>query len=162
MAAIPIKTEKALAIITDWRIGNTTQRKLAEKHSVSLGTVSKLCKGVEQDGPAIVNIGTQYRQELAGQDVTMVNAIEREVDERTKHIQFFTNATVSNISKMLKNHIEPVKANPSIAEHKMAQDAIAKGSETVLGKLPDSTPPATTVNILTMSNSDLERIARGR
>jgi transposase len=143
VAAIPIKPEITASILTDWRIGNTSQRKLAQKYSVSIGTVSNICKGVEQDGVSIVNAGTQYRQALAAHDEQMVNAIEQAVSEKTKHIQFFNNATVKNLSVMLTK-IKPevvkkgvvVEAGTSINDHRIAQAAIKDGRETVLGKDP--------------------------
>ena len=137
MATPALKPAKVAAIVTDWRIGKMSQRQLAKEHGVSLGAVSKLCKGVEQDGVAIVNAGTQYRQALAGHDERMVNAVEREVDERTAQIQFFTNATMRNVAKLMKDHVDKEGVTPVI-EHKLTQDTIAKGKETVIGKTADT------------------------
>jgi len=56
------------------------------------------------------------------------------VDERTKHIQFFTNAAVLNV----KSATEKISAETSQAEHRMLAETILKGRETVLGKTPDT------------------------
>jgi len=79
---------------------------------------------------------------LAQQEV-----VAQEVDERTKHIQFFNNATVKNLSIMLTK-IKPevidkktkliTDAGTSINEHRVAQAAIKDGRETVLGKDPST------------------------
>ena len=84
MAAKPLDPAIAEAVVTDWRVGQMSQRQLAEKHSISLGMVSKLCKGVRQDAVSIVNAGIEYRQALAAHDERIVNAVEKVVDERIK------------------------------------------------------------------------------
>lgn len=141
MAAIPINPETAATVVTQWRIGKMSQRQLSKEYGISLGAVSKLCKGVEQDGVAIVNAGTEYRQALAGHDERMVNAISKEVDERTKHIQFFTNHAMTNVKEAM--------ATPCTAQvdFQRRADTILKGKETVLGKQPD-----TAIQINTQSN----------
>lgn len=133
MAAKQIDTGLAQDIVADWRTGHFNQREIAEKRRVSLGTVNKLCKGVARDNADIVNAAVQYRQALAAQDEHNVNAIMAVVDERTKHIEFFTNATVKNIERML----DKINGSTSIVEHRVAQAAIKDGRETVLGKSPD-------------------------
>src|SRR5512139_294465 len=101
MAAKPIESAKADAIVADWRVTELSQQAIAEKHGVSKGMVNKLCKGVERDGHAIVTAGVQYRQALAAHDDRIVTAIEHEVDERTKHIQFFTHAAITNVKEAM-------------------------------------------------------------
>ncbi len=133
MAAKQIDKGLAQDVVADWRTGDFNQREIAEKRRVSLGTVNKLCKGVAQDNADIVNAGVQYKTGLAGQDERNVNAIMAVVDERTKHIQFFTNATVKNIGRM----VDKIDGSTSIIEHRVAQAAIKDGRETVLGKSPD-------------------------
>lgn len=49
MAARPLNKAIADAVVVDWRLGQMSQRDLADKHKISVGMVSKLCKGVEQD-----------------------------------------------------------------------------------------------------------------
>lgn len=56
------------------------------------------------------------------------------VDERSKHIQFFTEAAVKNV----KAAVDKIDLGTSQAEHRMLADTILKGRETVLGKAPDT------------------------
>lgn len=66
-------------------------------------------------------------------DVTR-EVVTKEVDERTKHIQFFNNATLKNLSVMMKK----INDDTDIVEHRVAQEAISKGRDTVIGKQPDT------------------------
>jgi len=134
MAAIPLNPDKAAQIIADWRTGEYSQQDLADKHKVSKGKVNQLCKGMPQDMTAIVTAGVQYRQGLAEQDDRIVTAVTEVVDERTKHLQFFTNASLKNVSVMMKK----IGAESSISEHRQAQTALKDAKETVLGKTPDT------------------------
>jgi len=59
---------------------------------------------------------------------------EQLVDERTKHIQFFTNAAVKNVSVAVKK----ITSETTQVEHRMLAETILKGRETVLGKTPDT------------------------
>ena len=54
MAAKPVDKAVATVILIDWRVGQMSQQQIAEKLKVSKGLVNKFCKGVEQDGAAIV------------------------------------------------------------------------------------------------------------
>ena len=130
MAAKPISQDIKDSIIADWRTGEYSQRDLANKHNVSVGLVAKLTKDIARDTAPIVSAGIEYRQRLAEHDERNVSAISNAVDERTKHIQFFTNVTVKNINAMASK----LGKSMTIIEHKHAQEAIAKAKETVLGK----------------------------
>lgn len=131
MAAKQIDKGLAQDIVADWRTGDFNQREIAEKRRVSLGTVNKLCKGVTQDNADIVNAGVQYKTGLAGQDERNVNAIMAVVDERTKHIQFFTSAAITNVKGAMG---EPCEGQ---ADYRMRADTILKARDTVLGRAPD-------------------------
>jgi len=134
MAANPIDPAIADAIVRDWRIGKLSIRELAEKHGVSRGKTGELCKGMPKDAAVIVDVGVQYRQALAEHDGRMVDAIEKEVEEQTKHIQFFNNAALKNVSVAVKK----IGENTTQAEHRMCADTIRIGRETVLGRTPDT------------------------
>ena len=149
MSAKPLNPDLAATIVAEWRTGEFSQQDLADTHNVSKGVVNKLCKGVEQDTAPIVTAGVQYRQALAEHDDRNVTAVTMVVDERTKHIQFFNNATLKNLSVMVKK----VDTNTSIMEHRIAQAAIKDGRETVLGKSPD-------VAVQVNNNMQVEEIRR--
>lgn len=134
MSAIPIPQRTIDAVMLDWRMGKGSQRQIADRYKISAGKVAGLTKGVERDIEPIVSAGVEYKQDLANYDERIVSAVLAEVDERTKHIQFFNDATVRNLSTMIKK----VGADTSIMEHRIAQAAIKDGRETVLGKTPET------------------------
>ena len=121
-------------ILADWRTGEYSSRDLAHKHKVSLGFVSKLTKGAPKDLASAVNAGIEYRSAVLSESEHAVNAVNAIVDEKTRHLAFFRDATVKNVSLMM----EKIGRKTSIDEHKAAQDTILKGRETVLGKSPET------------------------
>ena len=56
------------------------------------------------------------------------------VEERTKHIQFFTEAAVLNV----REAVSKIGEGTTQAEHRMLAETILKGKEAVLGKTPDT------------------------
>ncbi len=156
MAAKPIGSVKSESIVADWRTGEYSQQRLAEKHGVSKGVVNKLCKGVEQDTAAIVTAGVLYRQGLAAHDDRNVTAVTAAVDEITKHIQFFTNVTIKNLSIMA----EKIDGATTIMEHRVAQAAIRDGRETVLGKQPDTAIQINNSNTSAITADEFKETAR--
>ena len=134
MAAIPLNQDRVAKIIAEWRTGNYTQRDLASKHRVSVGYINKYVKDVKRDTAETVNKLVQGKQELSLLDEQAVNAVNDVVHERTKHIQFFTNAALKNVATAVKK----ISSETSQAEHKMLSETILRGKETVLGKDPDT------------------------
>jgi hypothetical protein len=94
MAAKSIDKSVAEAILVDWRVGQLSQQKIAEKHKVSKGLANKLCKGVEQDGAAIVTAGVLFQQALSGHDDRMVTAMTAAVDDISRKLKFFQGASM--------------------------------------------------------------------
>ena len=109
-----------------------SQRQLAEKHKVSLGMVSKLCKGVNQDAATIVNAGVQYRQALAAHDERIVNAVEQVVDERVKREEWLNIQALRNVKESMAHPCE------SQSDYRARADTISKAKEVVIGKSPDT------------------------
>ncbi len=130
----PSTSEKIHLIVADWRTGNYTQRKLAQKYKVSNGFVAKYTKGVSHDTADLVSMGVEYQCGLRALDEQAVSSVSSVVDERTRHVEFFNNVTVKNISSMMKK----INLDTPIMEHRLAQAAIKDGRETVLGKSPDT------------------------
>lgn len=118
-------------ILADFHAGKS-QNALAKKYEVSTATINKLCKGVEPKHLEKVNTLTRINTELADESEYEVNAIHREVDERTRHILFFTNAAVRNVRAAMELECA------SQFEIKARAETILKGKETVLGKTPDT------------------------
>ncbi len=126
--------DKIPLIVADWRTGDFVQRALADKYHVSIGFINKHTKGIPKDTAHIVNKLVEAKQELSELDEISVNSVNEVVHERTKHIQFFTNAAVKNV----KAAVGKISKTTSQAEHRMLADTILKGKETVLGKQPDT------------------------
>jgi transcriptional regulator with XRE-family HTH domain len=118
-------------ILADFNIGKS-QNELAKKYEVSPATINKLCKGVEPKHLDKVNALTRINTELVGESEYQVNAIHKEVDERTKHIQFFTGAAIQNVQEAMTGHCENQN------DYRARADTILKGRETVIGKTPDT------------------------
>lgn len=131
MAAKPLDTKIAEAIITDWRVGQMSQRQLAEKHKVSNGMVAKLTKGVEQDAASIVSSGIQYRQALQAQDERIVSAVETAVDVAVKRTEWLNVQALKNVQGAMADPC----ANQN--DYRARADTILKAKETVFGKSPD-------------------------
>ena len=121
-------------ILADWRTGEYSIRAIAYRHDVSSALVGKLVKGVPKDLVDVIDAGVKYRTTLLQENRHVEDAVSKIVDEKTRHIAFFANATIKNISLMM----EKVRDHTSIDEHKTAQEAILKGRETVLGKSPET------------------------
>lgn len=135
MAAKPIEKKVVDAIIVDWRIGQLSQRKIADKYHVSNGVVAKICKGVEQDVAPIVSAGVQYKQALSAHDERMVSAVSEAVDEIVQIKKFFRTGNMI----LARNVVAKVQAdgkNASYQDLNAAASAIAKTQESVLGKAP--------------------------
>jgi len=137
MAAKPIGKVVVDAVLIDWRVGQLSQQQIAEKHKVSKGLVNKLCKGIEQDGAAIVTAGVQYRQALSGHDDRMVTAMSTAVDEITKRLQFFRGASML-VAKTVASKVQRDGMNASYQDLNAAAHALGRMQESVLGKSPDT------------------------
>lgn len=132
MAARPIDEQIVKSIVAEWRTGEYSQQGLADKHKVSKGIVNKLCKGVEQDTASIVTAGAEYRLALAAHDDRNVTAVHEAVEERTKHIQFFTSVAIKNVQEAMAERCENQN------DYRARADTILKGRETVIGKTPET------------------------
>jgi len=132
VAAKPLDKVVSEKVVADWRTGAYSQQKLADKYNVSKGAVNKLCKNVDQDMTDIVTAGVQYKCGLASQDDRIVTAVTELVDERTKHIEFFTSAAIKNVKDAMTIACENQN------DFRARADTILKGREAVLGKAPDT------------------------
>lgn len=142
-------------IQADFRTGAYTIKVLAQKHRVSVGFVSKHTKDLEKDAESIVNAGVVFKQGLATNNEFLVNAVHEAVDEKIRLTRFFSNATVKNLSTMM----DKINETTAIAEHRLAQQAIKDGKETVLGKTPDT---AIQINNTTQGGDDVTARIRAR
>ena len=154
MAAKPLDPTIAEAVVTDWRVGQMSQRQLADKHKISLGMVSKLCKGVEQDAAAIVNAGVQYRQALGAHDERIVNAVEAVVDERVKRQEWLNVQALKNVQQSMESRCE------GQMDYQRRADTILKAKETVIGKTPETAIQINNSSAPTITHEEFRETAR--
>ncbi|MEC4682365.1 MAG: hypothetical protein VST70_01605 [Nitrospirota bacterium] len=134
MPRVKISDDIREKILADWRTGEYTIRTLAHRHDVSSATAGKIVKDVPKDLLEIIDAGVKYRSAILSEKRQVGDALSQIVDEKTRHIAFFANATVKNVSLMM----EKIGGRTTIDEHKTAQDTLLKGRETVLGKSPET------------------------
>lgn len=132
MAAKPLDPDKVKDIITDWRLGQMSQRQIAEKHKVSNGAVAKITKGIDHDVSDIVSAGIQYRQALQAHDERIVSAVETVVSDTVKRMEWLNNAALRNVSEAMA--AECTNQN----DFRARADTIGKAKEVVFGKTPDT------------------------
>lgn len=118
-------------ILAEFHIGKS-QNELAKKFKVSPATINKICKGLEPRHIEKVNTLTRIKTDLAGESEYQVNAIHREVDERTKHIQFFNSVAVKNVQESMAHKCENQN------DYRARAQTIKDAKEVVLGKTPDT------------------------
>lgn len=121
-------------IVADFHVGKS-QNELAKKYEVSPATINKLCKGLAPKHLEKVNTLTRINTELAAESECQVNAIHREVDERTRHLAYFNDASYRVTEKALRILDEKDDISPADVRH--VSEVVAKQREGVLGKAPD-------------------------
>lgn len=136
MAAKSIEKSVVDAILLDWRVGQLSQQRIAEKHKVSKGAVNKICKGVEQDVASIVTAGIQYQQALSSHDDRIVTAVTAAVDEIARKLKFFQGASML-VAKTVASKVQQDGMNASYQDLNSAAHALGRAQVSVLGKSPD-------------------------
>jgi hypothetical protein len=114
-------------ILADWHTGQYSHSELGKRYNTSHVTIGKICKGIEPKHADKVTAQIAIKTALADESYKEVTAIERVVDEKTRHLQFLHNATLKNVSVMSKK----INEGMTVAEHKMAQDTIHKAGQTL-------------------------------
>ncbi|MEI6737789.1 MAG: hypothetical protein WCL29_04840 [Pseudomonadota bacterium] len=137
MAAHPISKKINESIVLAWRVGQLSQQDIADKYKVSKGYVNKLCKGVNQDGSAVVTAGVVYKQALAAHDDRMVTAVTEAVEEKTKHVLLFRTAHLM-VARTATNKLHMDGTDITYQDLSAAATALTKAQDAVLGKQPDS------------------------
>ena len=132
MAAKRIDPKIAENIIIDWRLGQLSQRQIAEKRKVSNGLVAKLTKGVERDVKNIVSAGIQYNNSLQQYDERIIAAVTDVVDEAVKRKRWLDVAALRNLAEAMEMPCENQN------DCRLRADTILKAKETVFGKTPDT------------------------
>lgn len=132
MAAKPLPQAIKDAILTDWRVGQMSQRQIAEKHGVSNGVVAKLTKGVEQDVAPIVSAGVQYQQALHAHDERIVSAVEKTVNTIVSRLEWLNEQALRNVKESMQAGCE------NQSDFRSRALTINAAKETLVGKTPDT------------------------
>jgi len=119
-------------LIADHKTGNYSQRKLSAKYEVSLGYINKTIKEIIKIDEEVVNAGIVYKTELAKRDEHSVNAIEQVVNEKTKHLIFFSNSALKNQSLANKKLVDNISINDLESHSRIT----LRNKDSVLGKEP--------------------------
>ena len=128
MATKPIDDSVIHDILADWRTGEYSQQKLADKHGVSKGAVNKLCKGVDQDTKSIVTAGIEYKQGLAAHGDRIVTAINDVVDKKVAQAEWLNKASMEIAEIALKAlRDDPTPQNAGITQKVMIDTHKAAG-----------------------------------
>lgn len=133
MAAKSMDKPVVAAILLDWRLGQLSQQKIAEKHKVSKGAVNKICKGVEQDAAAIVTAGIQYQQALSAHDDRIVSAVTATVDDIAKRLNYFRGASML-VARTVASKVQADGTSASFQDLNAAATALGRAQESVIGR----------------------------
>ena len=126
------------SIIMDWRLGQLSQHKIAEKYKVSVSIVNRICKPIARDLVATVNDGIRYNQQLIEKDRITVNAIQDCVNDSLRIKRFFVGAH-ELIARTVINKIQNEKESASFGDLNSAASAVSKAQDGIFGKSPETT-----------------------
>ena len=120
-----ISTKKTNMVIASWKTGSFKSYTAIAKHfKISTKTAQKIIGDNAQDNADVVALGIEYEKaKKSTKNPHEIKAIEKVVDDATKHLEFFKQATLKNASVMMKK----VDEKMPIHEHKAVQDTLDKG-----------------------------------
>lgn len=95
-------SEKKL-VIADFKTGRYSQRELADRHNISVGTVNNLTKGLTADNEHLVNAQISLLTARAILPPEQLNAILNAAQEEIYNKQLVTNATQLNLIRMTEH-----------------------------------------------------------
>ena len=133
-------------ILADFHTGHFSQRELAKRYGVSVATINKMTKGLKPKNEHKVNTLVSVNRELAEQSEHEVNSVHKVVDERVKHLLYFSDTALRN--QKLAN--EKISEESELFDLKLHSEITAKNKQTVLGKDVD-----TQININTQNNVEV-------
>lgn len=133
-------------LVADFLTGKYSQRELAKKHNISLGSVNKLTKDVEPVNEHLVNAQISILSAKAILPIEQLNAIMNTAQEEIYNKNLITNATQLNLARTIKylsnnKKLEKVATGKGFetltevglgaSDFKQCQDAIDKASITL-------------------------------
>jgi hypothetical protein len=124
-------------LLAEFHTGQYSNNELAKRHNVSHTTVNKMTKGIEPKHKEKVSTISTMRADLSTESFKEVSAVEKAIEEKTKHIIFFQNSALKN-QQLANNAIKDIdektvkaKDLPSLETHSRITQ---RNKETVLGK----------------------------
>ena len=117
-------------LLADFHTGEYSNNELAKKYDTSHTTVNKIVKGLEPKHKDKVSTIIVMRAELSQESFKEVSAVETAIENRTKHLLFFTNSALKNQTLANKKLTE----NISMSDLEAHSRTTSKNKDTVLGK----------------------------
>ena len=125
-------------ILADFHTGQYTIRQLASMHKIGKTTISNITKGIKPKHKDKVDTIVAVKTELYEESGHEVDAVNREIEERTKHLVLFQTSAARNqvaANKVLKKIEDKEKAEEKDLYSLDAHSRITqRNKETVLGK----------------------------
>jgi len=142
-----LTSEQRELILADFHTGVYTLRELGFRYNTSHVTIGKIVKGLEPKHEDKVNTISTMTAELHQENYQEVNAVNKAIENKTKHILLFENSALENQrkanlaikalkdDKIDENCLYPLEVHSRITQ---------RNKETVLGK--DKTIETTNIN----------------
>lgn len=153
--ATTLSNKEILELSAEHKTGKYSQRELAKRFNISPAYVNKIVKNIDKIDEDVVNAGIAYKSALASRDEHSVNAIEQVVNEKTKHLLFFTNSALKNQTLANKKLTDNISINDLEAHSRIT----SRNKESVLGKEPTTKIDNTNANQV---NTDIKRVVIAR
>lgn len=126
-------------------------REVSQKTGIAIPNISKKAKNENwskaNEKQTLINEAVRLVEAKANLETMALTVHTELVDERTKHIQFFTTVAVRNVTESMNAPCENQN------DFKARAETINKGREAVLGKAPDT---AIQVNTTTVTGHGME------
>ena len=121
-----LKDKQREDIINAYHIGKSIYQ-IAKDFEVSTATVHKLVKDLTPKLKDEVKAEIAIKSKLLNESESLVKAFDDEVKEKTRNREFLNNATLKNVSTMIKK----VNEETTIGEHFTVQQTIDKAGQTL-------------------------------
>jgi predicted DNA-binding protein YlxM (UPF0122 family) len=117
-------------LLADYHTGEYSNNELAKKYKTSHTTVNKMVKDLEPKHKEKVSTISAMRAELLQESFKEVSAVEAAINERTKHLLFFTNSALKNQTLANKKLNDNISMNDLEAHSRIT----SRNKDSVLGK----------------------------
>jgi len=126
-----LSREEWESLEADYHTGEYSKNELALKYGISHTAVNKRLKGVEPKNKDKVSALISIKTDLFRQSFKNRNAVETIVEEKTKHLLYFQNASLKN-QELANNALYALEKTLNSIDNEQERDAIAMKSITIL------------------------------